>query len=82
MPEIKKFKLRQDENLRITQKVNHKEEEIIFKKKGERTNDQKRRKINTTEYMQMDKFVDNLEHLSCSEKKNVSTYREIQRSIG
>lgn len=63
---IKKFKLRQDENLRTTHEVNHKEEEIIFKKKEERKNDQKRKKVNNTEYMGTDKFVDNIEADSLS----------------
>ncbi|XP_033317159.1 uncharacterized protein LOC117214896 [Bombus bifarius] len=63
---IKKFKLRQDENLRTTQEVNHKEGEIIFKKKEERKNDWKRKKINNTEYMWTDKFVDNVEADSLS----------------
>lgn len=49
MDAIKKFKLRQDKNLRTTQEVDHKEKEIIFKKKEERKNDQKGKKINNTE---------------------------------
>jgi hypothetical protein len=57
---IRKFKLRQDENLRVGQKVGDKEE-IIFNKKEEKRNDQ-RRKINVTEYRETDKPMDKLRH--------------------
>ena len=68
---IRKFKLKQDENLRVTQKVSDKEEEIIFNRKEERKNNQKRREINITEGMETDKFIDNLGHLNNSQKKEV-----------
>lgn len=63
---IRKFKLKQDENLRV-QKVGDKEE-IIFNRKEERRNNQ-RRKINVTEYMETDKPMDNLGHLNSLQKK-------------
>ena len=55
---IREFELKQDENLRVSQKVDDKEE-IIFNRKQERRNNQ-RRKINVTEYKKMD----NLGHLN------------------
>ena len=55
---IREFELKQDENLRVSQKVNDKEE-IIFNRKEVRRNNQ-RRKINVTEYKKMDKPMDNL----------------------
>ena len=78
---IRKFKLKQDENLRVTQKVSDKEEEIIFNRKEERKNNQKRREINITEGMETDKFIDNLGHLNNSQKKEVfqliEKYKEV-----
>jgi hypothetical protein len=64
---IRKFKLKQDENLRVSQKVGDKEE-IIFDKEEERSND-KRRKLNGTEYRETDNPMDNLEHLNNLKKE-------------
>ena len=78
---IRKFKLKQNENLRVAQKVNDKEEEIISNKKEERKNNQKRREINITEDIEIDKFINNLGHLDNSQKKEVfqliEKYKEI-----
>jgi hypothetical protein len=64
---IRKFKLKQDENLRVGQIVGDKEE-IIFNKEEERRNN-KRRKLNGTEYRETDKHMDNLEHLNNLKKE-------------
>ena len=64
---IREFKLKQDENLRVSQKVDDKEE-IIFNRKEERRNNQ-RRKVNVTEY----KNMDNLGHLNNLQKKKQSS---------
>ena len=72
---IREFKFKQDENLRVSQKVDDKEE-IIFNRKEERRNNQ-RRKINVTEYKKMD----NLGHLNNLQKKEVSQLIEKYKDI-
>lgn len=62
-------------------KIDHKEEEIISGKNKERKNDQMRREINFIEYMENDKFVDNLEHLNRPEKKEVLCLMEKYREV-
>lgn len=78
---IRKLKLKQDENLRGTQKVSDKEEEIISNKKEERKNNEKRREINITEDMKADKFIDNLGHLDNSQKKEVFQLIEKDKEV-
>lgn len=68
---IRKFKLKQDKNLRVAQKVGDKEE-IIFNRKEERRNNQ-RRKVNVTEYME----TDDLGYLNHLQKKR---YVNLQRN--
>jgi 3-hydroxy-3-methylglutaryl CoA synthase len=65
--------------LRVGQKVGDKEE-IIFNKKEEKRNDQ-RRKINVTEYRETDKPMDKLGHLNNLKKRGIPTHREIKRHI-
>ena len=62
--------------MRVSQKIDDKEE-IIFNRKEERRNNQKR-KINVTEYKETGKPMDNLGHLNNPQKKrDKPTYREI-----
>ena len=62
--------------MRVSQKIDDKEE-IIFNRKEERRNNQKR-KINVTEYKETGKPMDNLGHLNNLQKKRGKpTYREI-----
>jgi hypothetical protein len=68
---IRKFKLRQDENLRVSQKVGDKEE-IIFNKKEFN---------NVTEYMETDKPMDNLGHLNNLQEKEVCQLIEKYKNI-
>lgn len=74
LKKLKKIVIKED-------REDHEEEEIISEKKEERKNDQMRREINFTEYMENDQFVDNLEHLNSPEKKEVlcliEKYREV-----
>lgn len=72
---IRKFKLKQDENLRVGQKVGDKEE-IIFNRKEERRNNQ-RKKINVTEYME----TGNLGHLNNLQKKEVCQLLEKYKDV-
>jgi hypothetical protein len=72
---MKKFKLKQDENLRVRQKVGDKGE-IIFNRREERKNIQ-RKKINVIEYME----TGNLGHLSNLQKNEVCRLIEKYKDV-
>ena len=76
---IREFRLRQDENLRVSQKLGDKEE-IIADRKEERRNNQ-RRKVNVTEHKETGKPMDNLEHLNNLQKTEVSQLIERYKDV-